>query len=88
MKGHWSRVYLVKREVLLEDLHATNVLPFPNANEKKSVLQSLYLCESNENPLKSRKKSMSIFPSHWKIFATVFLCFIAGEYHASINIHK
>ena len=29
-KGHWSRVNLVKRE----DLHATSVLSFPNANKK------------------------------------------------------
>ena len=43
MKGHWSRVNIVKLEALLEDLHATSVLSFPNANEK-SVLQSLYIC--------------------------------------------
>ena len=42
MKGHWSRVNLVKREALLKDLHGTSVLSFPNAN-KKSVFQSLYL---------------------------------------------
>ena len=34
MKGHWSRVNLVKREELLKDLHATSVLSFPNANKK------------------------------------------------------
>ena len=41
MKGHWSHVNLVKhskiykrREALIKDLHATSVLPFPNANEK------------------------------------------------------
>ena len=34
MKGHWSRVNLVKREALLKDLHATSVLSFPNANKK------------------------------------------------------
>ena len=35
MEGHWSRVNLVKREVLLKDLQATSILSFPNANEKK-----------------------------------------------------
>ena len=34
MKGHWSRENLVKREALLKGLHATSVLPFPNANKK------------------------------------------------------
>ena len=43
MKGHWSRVNLVKRETLLKDLHPTSIRSFPNANEKR-VLQSLYLC--------------------------------------------
>ena len=35
IKGHWSRVNLVKREALLKDLHTTSVLSFPNANEQK-----------------------------------------------------
>ena len=43
MKGHWSRVNLVKPEALLKDLDTTSVLSFPNANQK-SVFQSLYLC--------------------------------------------
>ena len=34
MKGHWSRVNLVKSEALLKDLHATSVLLFPNENKK------------------------------------------------------
>ena len=33
MKGHWSRVNLVKREALLKDLRATIVLSFPNAKK-------------------------------------------------------
>ena len=36
MKGHWSRLNLAKREVLLKDLHATSVLSFPYA-KKRSV---------------------------------------------------
>ena len=40
MKGHGSRVHLVKREALLKDLHATGILSFLNAKQK-SVLQSL-----------------------------------------------
>ena len=35
MKGHWSPVNLEKRKALLKDLHATNGLSFPNANEQK-----------------------------------------------------
>ena len=35
IKGHLSRENLVKRETLLEDLPATSVLSFSNANDKK-----------------------------------------------------
>ena len=35
MKGHWSRVNLVKCKALLKDLHATSVLSFPNANKTR-----------------------------------------------------
>ena len=42
MKGHWSRVNLVKRDSLLKDLHANSVLSFPNANKKcTSILKFL-----------------------------------------------
>ena len=34
MKGHWSRVNLLKHEALLKDLHATSAFSFPNANKK------------------------------------------------------
>ena len=61
---------------------------FPNANDK-SVLQSLYLCLSDEK--KNPSKSMTIFPTRdqclsLEIFATVFLCFITCECHRSVNI--
>ena len=35
MKGHWSRVNLIKCETLLKDLYAISVLSFPNANKNK-----------------------------------------------------
>ena len=41
MKGHLSRVNLVKREALLKDSHAISVLSFPNANKK--VYLNLYI---------------------------------------------
>ena len=42
-------------------------------------------------PLKGRKNQCQFFCNvtsgiHWKIFATVFLSFIAGECHGSVNI--
>ena len=60
MKGHWSRVNLW--EALLKDLHATSVLSFPNANEKKYTSILIFMLKWWKIPKKS-KKSMSIFLS-------------------------
>ena len=54
-------------EALLKDLHATSVLSFPIANEKY-VLPSLYLCLSDENPLKSRKNQCQFFRHVTSVF--------------------
>ena len=86
MKGHWSRVNLL---ALLKYLTATSVLSFPKCKQKKCTSILISMQKRWKTPKKS-KKSMSIFPSrdqwHWKIFATVFLCFIASECHRSLNI--
>ena len=71
-QGHWSLVNIVKREVLLRDLHATSVILFPNANEK-SVLQSLYLCLSDENPLEVEKINVN-FPSRDQCLSLKKIC--------------
>ena len=73
-------------EALLKDLHTTSFLSFPNANE-----QILIFMLKRWKTLKSRKSNVSFSVTwpvlYWKIFATVFLCFIAGECHGSVNIH-
>ena len=48
--------------------------------------RTLVTCKSCAN--KKVSQFFSHMPSvfHWKIFATVFLCFIAGECHGSVNI--
>ena len=91
MKGHWSRVNLVKLEALLEDLYATSLLPFPNANKK--VYFNPYIYAKAMKIPKSRKNQCHFFRHvtcvfHWKIFATFILCFIAGECHEGLNINK
>ena len=67
MKGHWSCVNLVKC----------------NVNKKKVYFNPYIYAEVTNNP-KSRKNQCQFFGHvtgvfHWKIFATVFLCFIAGK---------
>ena len=90
MKGHWLSVNFVKREALLKDLHTTSVLSFPNANDQKCT--SILICMLKRlKTLKSRNNQFQFFRHvtvvyHWKIFATVFLCFIAGECHGNVNI--
>ena len=87
MKGHWSRGNPVKLEALLKDLHATTVLSFPNANEKKVYFNPYIYAKviktlksgKNQNEFQFLRHVTSVF--HWQIFATVFLCFIAGECH-------
>ena len=61
MKGHWSRVNLVKCKALFRDLHATSVLSFPNANEK--LYFNPYIYAKAIKLLKVEKKSVSIFSS-------------------------
>ena len=56
-----------------------------------SVLQSVFLCLSDEKTLQKRKNQCQFFRHvtsvfYWKIFATVFICFIAGECHGRVNI--
>ena len=89
MKGHWSRVNPVKREALLKDLHTTSVLSFPNANEKQLYFNPYIYSQVMKNPQKVEKKNVN-FSVTWQVsfigkFATVFLCFIAGECHWSVN---
>ena len=74
MKGHRSRVNLVMCE-------AKQVYFNPYVYAKATI-----------NPKKVEKINV-IFSHvtgvfHWNIFATVFLCFIAGECHGSVNIDK
>ena len=88
-----QRSILSKKKFPRLFLNNVYVIPFPDSNKKVYiVLQSLYLCKSNKYTWRSRKKSMSIFGHvtcgiHWKMFATFFLCFIAGEWHGSVNIY-
>ena len=89
MKGHWSRVNLVKRFALLKDLHATSVLSFPNAKKKLCTSILLIMLKPQITPKKS-KKSMSIFGHmtgvfHWEIFATVSYA-SSHKCHGSVNI--
>ena len=92
MKGHGSHVNFVKWTALLKDLLATRVLSFPDANEKVYFSPFIYAnFKSDKLPLKKWKIQCQFFfhmtsGIHWKIFATVFLCLIAGEYHGSVNI--
>ena len=55
MKEHWSSVNVVKREALLEDLHATSVISFPNANEKVYFNPYIY-AKGMKKTLKVKKK--------------------------------
>ena len=50
MKGHWSRVNLVKREALLKDLHVTSVLSFPDAYQKKVWFKPYIYAKVTNNP--------------------------------------
>ena len=90
MKRHWSRVNLVRREVLLKDWHTTSVLSFPNANEQKFTSILIFMLKRWKTPKKSKNPCeffhhvTSVF--HWEIFARFFLCFIAWGCHGSINI--
>ena len=91
MKGHWSRVNLVKRKALLKGLHTTSFLSFPNANHKNWDSILIFMLKRQITP-KIWKKHCQFFGHvtgvfHWKIFATVFLCFITGEWHRSVNIY-
>ena len=64
---------------LLKDLRATNVLSFPNANKKKCTSILKFLLKRQITPESWRNQCQffghvtGVF--HWKIFATVFLCF-------------
>ena len=77
MKGQWSRVNLV--------LHATSVLLFPITREQKCTNYILIFMLNGHKTHKKLKKNQcnffrhvtSVF--HRKIFATIFLSFIAGE---------
>ena len=52
----------------------------------KSVLKAMKNPENATNQFHFFSRHVtSVF--HWKIFATVFLCFVAGEYHGSENIN-
>ena len=60
------------------------------AGDTKMYFNPYISVKMTNNPLKP-KKSMSILGHmtgvfHFKIYATVFLCFIAGEWHWSVNI--
>ena len=59
MKGHWSRVNLVKLEALLKDLHATSVLSFPNANKKVYFNPYIY-AKAMKTPYKVEKINVNI----------------------------
>ena len=50
-------------EARSEDLHATSVLSFPNANEKKMYFHPYIYAQATKIPEKVKKKSMSNFPS-------------------------
>ena len=50
MKGRWSSVNHVKCEALLNDLHATSVLSFPNANKKKVYFNPYIYVKATNNP--------------------------------------
>ena len=76
MEGHGAGVNLVRLEALLKYLPVS----FHFQMQKKRKL-----------PPKSRKNPCQILCHmtsgiHWKIFATVFLCFTVGECHGSVNI--
>ena len=62
---------------------------------KKCTLILIFMLKGqiHVTPKSRKKNSMSIFGHvtgvvYWKIFATVFLCFIAGECYWSVNIIK
>ena len=75
MKGYGSLVNLVKREVLLKDLHGISVLSFPNANKRELYFNTYIYSKWEITP--KIEKLMSIFGHvtgvfHWKTYATVF----------------
>ena len=90
IKWHGSRVNFVKREALLTNLHVNSCHFISQSIQKMCTSIHIFMLKRRITPKKS-KKSRLIFRHvtrviHWKIFATVFLCFIAGECHESVNI--
>ena len=79
MKGHWSRVNLVKHEALLKDLHATSVLSFSNANENKCTSILIFMLKRWKTPKKSEK--MSIFQSRDQCLSLENIC------HSFLMLH-
>ena len=91
MKGHWSRVNLVKCAALLKELHTTTA--FISQLKKKVYFNPYIYAKATNNPNKLKNQCQlfchvtGVF--HWKIFATIFFCFIAhvaGEWHWSVNM--
>ena len=66
--------------------------PFISQCKKKKCTSILKFMLKRQIIPKSGKKNQCQFFDHvtgvfhWKIFAMVFLCFIAGEWHRSVNI--
>ena len=89
MKGHRSHVNLVKHEALLRIYTRPVSLYFP-MQTKKVYFNPYSYAKVTINPYKSKKQCQffrrvtNVF--HWKIFARMFLCFIAGECHRSVLI--
>ena len=89
----FSNIYMRPVSCHFEALHMIYTWPvsfhFPMQTKKCTSIIIFML--KQQISLKSKKKSMSFFRYltsgiHWKIFATVFLCFIAGKCHGSVNI--
>ena len=55
--------------------------------QKKVYFNPYIYAQAMKNPKKYKNKCQFFVQCLWKIFATVFLCFIAGECHGSVNIN-
>ena len=80
----WLCGYSFKLACIFKDWSA--LFLFALGNER-----TLVTCKAMEKPLKSWKNQCQFFCHvtsvfHWKIFATVFLCFIASKCHGYVNI--
>ena len=92
--GKWKdtgHVSILWRAKLFSKIYTRPVsFGFP-MQTKNSELQSVHLCLSDEKTLQKRTHQCQCFRHvtsvfYWKIFATVSICFIAGECHGRVNI--